>query len=155
MKRRRHPRGKAKTSRNCGRSRWVKKTPNGRRHWQTRLWKWIFSKVPCGKSRLYANSARTLAERHLRPNPGSNATARQAECGADVLFGKGEPCGILPMPETKGTPAGADRSAVDGAADRSRAPPAPGQPAHHARTEESRRGSNHKRKKAHQREGYF
>jgi Transposase len=50
-------------------------------------WKWIFSEVPCGTSKLYAKSARPKAERHLRPNPGSNATAGQSECGTDVSSG--------------------------------------------------------------------
>ena len=41
--------------------------------------RWIFSKVPCKKSRLDAGRAKALARRHLRPNPGSDVDARQPE----------------------------------------------------------------------------
>src|SRR4029453_17471539 len=47
-------------------------------------WKWIFSKVPCKKSRLDARAKPNLARRRLRPNPGVDAHARQLEYRADV-----------------------------------------------------------------------
>ena len=62
-----------------------------------KTWKWIFSKVPCKKSRLDASRAATLARRHLRPNPGSDVHARQLEYRADVSTGPGEPGGLLPV----------------------------------------------------------
>ena len=55
------------------------------------VWRWIFSKVPCKKSRLDARAAAALARRRLRPNPGGDADARQPEYRADVSAGAGEP----------------------------------------------------------------
>ena len=55
----------------------------------------IFSKVPCEKSRLDAGANKALARRHLRPNPGSDVNARQAECGTDVLPDCGQPSRLL------------------------------------------------------------
>jgi len=43
-----------------------------------------FSKVPCKKSRLGARAAEALAGRHLRPDPGADADARQPEHRAYV-----------------------------------------------------------------------
>ena len=45
-----------------------------------RFWRWIFSEMPCKESRLDARRAKALARRHLRPGPGSDVHARQAEC---------------------------------------------------------------------------
>jgi Transposase len=47
-------------------------------------WKWIFSKVPCKKSRLDAGRAALLARRHLRANPRVDALARRLEYRAHV-----------------------------------------------------------------------
>jgi hypothetical protein len=47
--------------------------------------------VPCKKSKLGARAARTLAERHLRPDPGGDADAKRFEYRANVLNGGSEP----------------------------------------------------------------
>src|SRR5579864_7563441 len=59
-----------------------------------------------------------MARRHLRPDPGSNAGARQLECGTDVSGGGGKPCRVLP--KFAGAPSGRRRNAgaVDDTADR-------------------------------------
>jgi transposase-like protein len=44
----------------------------------------FFQKVPCKKSRLDARAETTLAGRHLRTDPRSDAHARQPEYRADV-----------------------------------------------------------------------
>ena len=49
-----------------------------------RFSKQIFSKVPCKKSRLDAGATKALARRHLRPDPGADANARQPEYRANV-----------------------------------------------------------------------
>jgi len=41
-----------------------------------KTWRWIFSKVPCKKSRLDASAAAALAKWHLRPDPRSDVIAR-------------------------------------------------------------------------------
>jgi hypothetical protein len=48
-----------------------------------RTLEWIFSGVPCKKSRLDVGRVANLARGHLRPNPGSNVDARSFECRAD------------------------------------------------------------------------
>src|ERR1700745_23981 len=67
--------------------------------WPRRPWKWIFSKVPCKKSRLDTRSAATLARRHLRADPGSDVVARQPEYRAHVSVGGREPQKLLPIVE--------------------------------------------------------
>src|SRR5882672_8620142 len=62
-----------------------------------KYWRWIFCKVPCTKSRRDARRAEAVARRHLRPDPGSDASARQFECSTDVSVVVGEPGGILPQ----------------------------------------------------------
>ncbi len=47
-------------------------------------WRWIFSEVPCTKSRLDAKGEEALARRHPRPDPGDDADARQHGYLADV-----------------------------------------------------------------------
>jgi len=73
--------------------------------------------VPCKKSRLDASRAAALARRHLRPNPGSDADARQLEYRADVSTGPGQPGRLLPV--VAGTAAGGRRDgiAIDDSAD--------------------------------------
>src|SRR5208282_4759547 len=70
----------------------------------------IFSKVPCKKSRLDASRAAALARRHLRPNPGSDADARQLEYRADVSTGPGQPGRLLPV--VAGIAAGGRRDGI-------------------------------------------
>src|SRR6266853_6222592 len=84
---------------NCG-----KKYGISSSFWRTRRWKWIFSKVPCKKSRLDAGATAALARRRLRPNPGVDADARQPEYRAHVRAGARQPSGLLPVT------AGADAS---------------------------------------------
>src|SRR5713101_6389057 len=49
-----------------------------------RRWRWIFSKVPCKKSRPDARRKTELAGWHLRPNARSDVIARQLEYRAHV-----------------------------------------------------------------------
>ena len=51
--------------------------------------------MPCKKSRLDARASGNLARRRLRPNPGSDADARQFEYRADVSAGAGQPGRLL------------------------------------------------------------
>src|SRR6266581_8763884 len=60
---------------------------------QRRPWRWIFSKVPCKKSRLDASATAALAKWHLRPDPRSDVIARQPEYRAHVSDGAGQPPG--------------------------------------------------------------
>src|ERR1019366_3251500 len=66
------------------------------RRWRKKRWRTIFSKVPCSGSRKDASGAPRLAPQHLRRHPVVDARARRAEGGTDVLFGRGEPSGLLP-----------------------------------------------------------
>src|ERR1700730_2475225 len=79
--------------------------------WQTRLWRWIFSKVPCKKSRLDASATAALAKWHLRPDPGSDVIARQPEYRVHVSDG-GQPAGILPLTARAAADRGRDGSAI-------------------------------------------
>src|SRR2546429_4404720 len=71
--------------------------------WQRRPWRWIFSKVPCKKSRLDARSAVELARQHLRADPRSNAFARQPEYRTHVPVGAGQSQKFLPLAERAAT----------------------------------------------------
>src|SRR6266852_4809133 len=55
------------------------KIPERRMGTKRRSWRWIFSKVPCKKSRLDASATAALAKWHLRPDPRSDVIARQPE----------------------------------------------------------------------------
>src|SRR5260370_6012951 len=81
------------------------------RSWQRRPWRWIFSKVPCKKSRLDASAAAALAKWHLRPDPRSEVIARQPEDRAHVSDGSGQPPGLLPVAAGTATCPGRDGSA--------------------------------------------
>src|SRR6267143_1895182 len=65
--------------------------------WPRRSWRWIFSKVPCNKSRRDASRAARLARGHLRPDPGRDVEARRVADRADVSVSPGEPSGVLPV----------------------------------------------------------
>src|SRR3984893_534546 len=71
--------------------------------WQKRLWRWIFSEVPCKKSRLDASATAALAKWHLRPDPRSDVIARQPEYRAHVSAGAGQPPELLPVAEGTAT----------------------------------------------------
>ena len=43
-----------------------------------KVWRWIFSKAPCGKSKVAAARTADLADRHLRVHPGRSVAARQS-----------------------------------------------------------------------------
>src|SRR2546426_1155953 len=51
----------------------------------------------CKETRLDASRAAGLARRHLRPNQGSDAVARQLEYRAHVSTGPGKPSRFLPV----------------------------------------------------------
>ena len=53
----------------------------------TRLWKWIFSDVPCKESGLDAGRDWSLAARYLRRNKNKDTLARQSRCRANVPLG--------------------------------------------------------------------
>src|SRR5260221_13389674 len=55
----------------------------------------MFSNVPCKGSKL---SASGMAEWHLRPDPGTDAVARQPGGRTEVPVVDGQPGGILPKP---------------------------------------------------------
>jgi hypothetical protein len=67
-----------------------------------KMLEWIFSEVPCKKSRLDAGAATVLARRHLRAGPRSDADARQPEYRAHVPVGAGKPCELLSVTERAG-----------------------------------------------------
>jgi transposase-like protein len=74
-----------------------------KRPWERRLWRSIFSKVPCAGSRKDARTIPLLARRHLRRNPSvDRRAARQTDGGADVPIRAGEPGRILPAPGGEG-----------------------------------------------------
>src|SRR5262249_20957019 len=62
-----------------------------------------FSTVPCKKSRLDAGAEATLARRHLRPNPGDDADARQPEYRAHVRVDESQPDQLLSFVATART----------------------------------------------------
>src|SRR5215469_16495769 len=80
-----------------------KKTNSSSGCWRRRPWKWIFSEVPCKKSRLDARRAAKLARRDLRANPRSNAFARQPEYRAHVPLGSGQSQKFLSVAERAAT----------------------------------------------------
>jgi transposase-like protein len=76
-----------------------------------------FSKVPCKKSRLDVRATSNLARRHLRPNPGIDAAARQTEYRADVSVGRSQPSRLVPVTANEGLPRRGNGSAVGDPAD--------------------------------------
>src|SRR5207245_10362541 len=75
-------------------------------------WRWIFSKVPCKKSRLDASATAALAKWHLRPDPRSDVIARQPEYRAHVPDGAGQPPELLPVADGTATCCGRDGCAI-------------------------------------------
>src|SRR3970282_1734531 len=80
------------------------------------IW-WIFSKVPCNKSRRDASSAARPACGHLRPDPGRDVGARRVAARAAVSVSPGEPGGVLSVvaggPACGGRNDGAGRDSTD------------------------------------------
>src|SRR5215468_1491835 len=89
-----------------------KKTNSSSGCWRRRPWKWIFSEVPCKKSRLDARRAAKLARRDLRADPRSNAFARQPEYRAHVPAGSGESQKFLSLAERAATCRRRNRGAI-------------------------------------------
>src|SRR5215469_6534437 len=94
-----------------------KKTNSSSGCWPRRPWKWIFSEVPCKKSRLDARRAAKLASWDLRTDPRSKIFARQPEYRAHVPVGSGESQKFLPLAAGRASCRGRDGSPICNPAD--------------------------------------
>src|ERR1700675_2365386 len=99
----------------------AKRSASSSECWPKRLWSWIFSKVPCKKERLDAGRTVSVARRHLRRNPRTDAFARQLKHRAHVSVGRGQPSRFLSFSAGASTGRGRHGGAQCDATDRHRA----------------------------------